>query len=84
MAQFVFIADKILTLYLFILLVRILLTWIPNIDHYNPIVRFLYDVTEPVLRPIRNALPPMSGFDLSPLVVFFGIRILQSVLYSLV
>lgn len=69
-----------LQLYSIVLLIRVLLTWIPNLDYSNPLVRLLFDVTEPVLKPIRNALPPMSGFDLSPLVVFVGIMVLQNLL----
>lgn len=73
-----------LQLYSFIMLARVLLSWFPNVDYSNPIVRFLYDVTEPVLIPIRNFLrqqfPDMGGYDLSPLVVFLGIFILQSII----
>ncbi len=67
----------VLTAYQLILLARVLMSWLPNLDPNNPIVRFLYQVTEPVLAPIRNALPPMGGIDLSPLVVFLGISILM-------
>ena len=63
--------------YQLILLARVLMTWIPNLDHNNPIARFLYQATEPVLAPIRNALPPLGGIDLSPLVVFLGISVLM-------
>ena len=66
-----------LQVYQLILLARVLMTWIPNLDYSNPIARFLYQTTEPVLAPIRSALPPMGGIDLSPLVVFLGISILM-------
>ena len=69
-----------LQLYQLILLGRVLLSWIPNVDYNNPIVQFLYQTTEPVLAPIRKALPPMSGLDLSPLIVFLGISILMRIL----
>ncbi len=62
--------------YQLILLARVLMSWIPNIDPSNPIARFLYRATEPVLAPIRGALPNMGGLDLSPLVVFLGISVL--------
>ena len=70
-----------LQIYQFILLARVLLSWLPNIDHSNPIVQFLYKATEPVLAPIRNALPPMNGLDLSPLVVIIGISLLTRLLF---
>lgn len=66
-----------LTAYQLILLARVLMSWLPNLDPNNPIARFLYRATEPVLAPIRSALPPMGGIDLSPLVVFLGISILM-------
>lgn len=67
--------------YQLILLARVLMSWIPNLDYSNPIVRFLHQATEPVLAPIRSALPPMGGIDLSPLVVFLGISILMQLLF---
>ncbi len=66
-----------LNAYQLILLARVLMTWLPNLDPNNPIARFLYRATEPVLAPIRNALPPMGGIDLSPLVVFLGISVIM-------
>ena len=80
MGQILIIVFSVLQIYQLILLGRVLLSWIPNVDYSNPIVRFLYQTTEPVLAPIRNALPPMGGIDLSPLVVFFGISILMQIL----
>ncbi len=64
-----------------ILLARVLMTWLPNLDRNHPIARFLIDVTEPVLKPIRNALPNMGGFDFSPLIVFLILQVLMQVLF---
>ena len=52
---------------MWIIVIRALLSWV-NPDPWNPIVRFLYQVTEPVLRPIRQRLPA-AGIDFSPLVI---------------
>ena len=60
-----------------ILLARVLMSWIPNLDYSNPIARLLLRATEPVLAPIRSALPPLGGMDLSPLVVFLGISVVM-------
>jgi len=65
-----------LTLYLWIVIISALISWVSP-DPYNPIVQFLYRATEPVLRPVRRALPPMGGIDFSPLVVIFIIYFLQ-------
>ncbi len=67
-------------LYSFILLARIVLSWIPNVDLSNSIVQLLYQLTEPVLEPVRRTIPPLGMIDLSPIIVFIGLRILQSVL----
>jgi len=64
-------------LYSYLILARIFLSWIP-VDHYNPIVQFIYKITEPVLAPFRIILPLGSmGFDLSPIIVFFLLNLLQ-------
>jgi len=73
--------DSLLSAYSFILLVSVLLSWV-NPDPYNPIVRFLRNVTEPVLYRIRRALPfvVVGGIDLSPIVAFLGIGVVRTVL----
>lgn len=72
-------------IYEIILIARILMSWIP-LDRSNPtidsIVRFLYDITEPVMAPVRNVLPPMGGFDFSPIVVFIGLQVISSLVRS--
>jgi YggT family protein len=63
--------------YIWIIIIRAILSWV-NPDPYNPIVRFLYRVTEPVLRPIRYRLPTASmGLDLSPMVVILVLYFLD-------
>ena len=69
--------DLVLTLYIVIIIARAVISWV-NPDPFNPIVRFLYRVTEPVLRPVRNALPLQGlGLDLSPMIVLLGIYFLD-------
>jgi len=72
--------NDLLGLYSLVLLARIILTWFPNVDRSNQIVNFLYQITEPILEPVRRTIPPLGNMDISPIVVFFGIRILQSLL----
>jgi len=70
--------DYILTIYMWVIVARAVISWV-NPDPYNPIVRFLYQVTEPVLYRIRRSLPvAMGGIDLSPIVVFLVIIFLKS------
>lgn len=69
--------DIVIQIYIIIIIVRALISWV-NPDPYNPIVRFLYRVTEPVLRPIRYRLPTVAmGLDLSPVVVILILTLLQ-------
>jgi YggT family protein len=71
------ILDIGLTLYMWIVIIRALLSWV-NPDPYNPIVRFLYQATEPVLRPIRRLIPVGNiGIDISPVIVILVIILLQ-------
>lgn len=69
-----------LSVYSFILLARVLMTWFPNVDPYHPVVRFLYQATEPVLAPVRQLLPPMAGFDFSPVVVLVAISLIRTLI----
>jgi YggT family protein len=67
--------DYALWAYMWIIIIRALISWV-NPDPWNPIVQFLHRVTEPVLRPIRRRLP-MTGIDISPIVVILAIMFLQ-------
>lgn len=74
------IIDIVLTFYMYIIIARALISWV-NPDPYNPIVQFLYRVTEPVLNPLRRLVPVWKlGIDLSPmialLIIFFLKRFL--------
>jgi YggT family protein len=69
--------DVVLQAYMFIIIARALISWVSP-DPFNPIVRFLYRVTEPVLRPIRRRMPMMQiGLDLSPMIVLLVIYFLR-------
>ena len=70
----------VLQVFSLILLARVLLTWFPNIDSSSPLVQLLYDITEPVLRPVRQMLPQTGMMDFSPLVVFLVITVLMRLL----
>lgn len=73
-----------LRLYSFVLLARALVSWIPNLDPYNPAVQILYQVTEPVLEPIRKLIPPIGGtIDISIIVAFFGISLLSRLIETM-
>lgn len=72
--------DIVLVLYMWIIIIRALLTWV-NPDPYNVIVQFLYSITEPVLDRVRRLLPMSGmGIDFSPIVVLLAIIFLQTFL----
>jgi YggT family protein len=69
------IISWLLDLYVIVIIAAALITWVrPN--PYNPIVRFLRQITEPVLRPVRQLVPPekLGGLDISPIIVIVIIR----------
>jgi YggT family protein len=79
--------DYLLWGYMWIIIGRVIISWV-DADPYNPIVRFLYTATEPVLERVRRVLPVFAGgFDLSPIVVWIVViflrRFLVQSLYDL-
>lgn len=77
------IVDGFLALYALLLLLRALISWFPNIDPYNPLVRFLYGITDPIVEPIRRILPQSGPLDfslLAAMLVVFALRQLLRIL----
>jgi YggT family protein len=78
------ILAAVLQIYSYVLLARALASWIPNLDPNHPIMQFLYQLTEPVLDPVRRLIPPLGGMiDISMIVVFFALVVLQQMLLTL-
>jgi len=77
---------QLLQLYVLVVIARIILSWFPVSPGGGlaTVFSLLYAVTEPVLGPLRRLIPPLmlggAGIDLSPIILFFGIQILQSAL----
>ena len=72
-----------LNIYSLVLIARALMTWFPNLDHSNPFVRLIFDLTEPVLAPIRRAMPATNGMDWSTTVAILGIILITRILQAL-
>jgi YggT family protein len=71
------VVDIVLTIFMWIVIARAVLSWVSP-DPYNPIVRFIHKVTEPVLYQIRRRIPvSFGGIDFSPIIVFLAIIFLQ-------
>ncbi len=75
------IVNFLLSAYMWVVIISALISWV-NPDPYNPIVRILRSLTDPVFYWIRARLPfvVVSGFDLSPIVVLVAIQFVQFVL----
>jgi YggT family protein len=80
LSAFAGVLDIVLEIYMYIVIVSALISWV-NPDPYNPIVRFLYSVTEPVFAWVRRILPlPSMGIDFSPIIVLLVIFFLRQFL----
>jgi YggT family protein len=66
-----------LSLYSLLILLRILFSWV-TVSYSNRFMRFLVNVTDPLLVPLRRMIPPVGMFDISPIVAFFIIMLLQA------
>ncbi len=81
LAKIVELASGVLTIYKYILLASVIISWI-NADPYNPIVNFIYRVTEPLLQRIRRHMPDTGALDLSPIVLFVLIYLVQIIVFD--
>ena len=72
--------HNLLNVYLIVLVGRAVLSWFPLSPNspLAPVASFLYAVTEPVLAPVRRIIPPIGGFDISFLIVFIVIQVINS------
>jgi YggT family protein len=86
LANFIIALGKVLGIvldvYMWVVIIRSLLSWV-NPDPYNPIVRLLHKLTDPVLRPLRRIIPLGAvGLDLSPMLVIVGIIFIKQFLIT--
>jgi YggT family protein len=76
--------NLVFQIYIFIVIARALVSWV-NPDPYNPIVRFLYTATEPVLARLRRVLPlQFGGFDLTPIALLVLLSVVEQLLLKLI
>ncbi len=76
---FVVILARVLNI---LILARVLLSWIP-MDRDNPLIAFVYNITEPILGPIRRMVPSVGGLDLSPIIALVLLEVVQRVLLTM-
>jgi YggT family protein len=88
MNPFLWLIDTIITIYIWLLIGSAVLSWLIAfnvVNNRNPIVtsigEFLYRVTEPLLRPIRNMLPNLGGIDVSPVILILALLFLERFIF---
>ena len=69
-----------LSIYTLVLLVRVLLSWFPNLDWSNPLLSTVSSITDPYLNASRGLIPPLGGLDLSAILAFLALQLVQSLL----
>ncbi len=74
--------DLLFTILGFAIIGRALISWLP-IDPSNPIIQLLYQITEPILAPLRRFIPPIGGMmDITPIVALIILQVLQAIVDS--
>jgi len=70
-----------------LIIARIILSFIPmftRIDPYHPLIRFVMEITEPLMAPFRRLIPPIGGLDLSPIVLFLVLEFARTLVKQLI
>ena len=79
-AQFLVVLAQTLLIYSYILIVRVLLSWFPNLDWSNPVLSAVSSITDPYLNMFRGLIPPLGGLDLSAILAFLALSLMSGLL----
>ncbi len=80
LSQLFAVLAQTLSIYSLVLLVRVLLSWFPNLDWSNPVLSTVSSITDPYLNAFRGLIPPIGGLDLSALIALLALSLGQSLL----
>lgn len=69
--------DKIINLYFYAIIIRVIMSWIVSLQQ-SPVAEIVFLITEPIMRPFRRFIPPIAGFDLSPIVVLVLLQLISA------
>jgi YggT family protein len=83
MTFLLFFIPLLFNLYSFLILARVLLSWV-NVSPTNPIVTFIIEVTDPLLKPLRNVIPPIGMLDITPIAALILLQILESIIMAII
>lgn len=82
MSPFAAMLELLIQIYSLIILARVLMSWV-NLDPYSPLARTIFNLTEPILAPVRNLLPPAAGLDFSPIIVMILLQVIGQMLITM-
>ena len=69
-------AFEILT---YIIFIRVILSWFSH-NPYHPVIKLIYQISDTILRPIRNTISPIGGIDISPIIAIFIIQLIKNII----
>jgi YggT family protein len=72
--------NSFISIYTVLLIIRILLTWFPNVDWYKQPFALLSQLTDPYLNVFRSVIPPLGGIDFSPMLAILLLQFVQSLI----
>ena len=80
LTTFLQVLNQTIEIYSFILIIRILLSWFPNLDWSNPILTSISSITDPYLNAFRGIIPAIGGLDISPILAFIVLNLIQQLI----
>jgi YggT family protein len=84
MSQLLVLLYQAIEVYKWILIARILLTWLPSINWYDQPFKLLVNLTDPLMLPFRKLIPPIGMIDISPMALFLALGLLQALLAGVI
>ncbi|MFZ5596373.1 MAG: YggT family protein [Bacillota bacterium] len=82
MGLIVYFVNIIFEVYMALILARVLLSWVRH-NPYQPIIKFIYETTDPVLGFFRRLIPPIGMVDISPIAAFFVLSLVRSLIINI-
>tara|TARA_Y100001968_G_scaffold267427_1_gene257374 strand:+ start:85 stop:378 length:294 start_codon:yes stop_codon:yes gene_type:complete len=82
LSTFLQVLAQTLQIYSLVLILRVLLSWFPNLDWSNPVLTSVSSITDPYLNAFRGIIPPIGGLDLSAILAFIILNLMESLLSS--
>ncbi len=80
--QIINVVDIAFQVLIWLVVIRVLLSWVRH-DPYQPIIKFVYDITGPVMKPFYKLVPVAGGIDFSPIIVIFVLTIAQRLVHQI-